>query len=48
MIGEVVIETIMRDFIFWRCLHGGPLSRETIEQWAADTKMLWVHYRVRQ
>jgi len=47
MIDEVVIEMMTGDFILWRCLHGGPISRETIDQWASDAKMPWARYRAR-
>jgi hypothetical protein len=36
MIDEIVIEMMTRDFILWRCLHGGPLTRETIDKWTTD------------
>lgn len=32
MLNNVVIEPMTKDFILWRCLHGGPLSKESIEQ----------------
>jgi len=33
---QVVIEPMTEGFIVWRCLHRGPLSKETIETWPAD------------
>jgi len=33
MIKDVVIEPMTEDFIVWRCLHGGPFSCKTIDQW---------------
>ena len=33
MLEDVVVEPMTEDFILWRCLHGGPLSRKTIDQW---------------
>jgi len=47
MTAEIVIEMMTGDFILWRCLHGGPLSSETIEQWAPDAEMPWARYRAR-
>ena len=44
---DVVIEPMTEEFILWRCLHGGPLSRETIEQFPADDEMPWSRYRER-
>ena len=36
MVSQVVIEPMTEEFILWRCLHRGPLSKETIEAWPAD------------
>lgn len=47
MLENIVIEPMIKDFILWRCLHGGPLSQNTIDQWSADTKMPWERYRTR-
>ena len=33
MIEDVVVEPMTEGFILWRCLHSGPLSRSTIDQW---------------
>jgi hypothetical protein len=35
------------DFILWRCLHGGPLSAESIEQWPPDQRIPWAEFRAR-
>ena len=32
MSSNVVIEPMSKDFIVWRCLHSGPLSKESIEK----------------
>jgi GNAT superfamily N-acetyltransferase len=47
MIEDIVVEPMTEDFILWRCLHGGPLSRKSIDEWAPDTKMPWARYRER-
>jgi len=47
MAEDVVIRPMTRDFILWRCLHGGPLSEESINQWEPDTKMPWAQLRSR-
>ena len=39
MVEDVVVEPMTEEFILWRCLHGGPLSRDTIDQWPPDTAM---------
>ncbi len=35
MIEDVVVEPMREEFIVWRCLHGGPLSRFSIDQAAS-------------
>ena len=47
MIEDVVIEPMTEAFILWRCLHGGPLSCKTIDQWPAASTMLLERYRDR-
>jgi len=32
---DVFVEPKTEQFIVWRCLCAGPLSRETVDQWAA-------------
>ena len=44
---DVVIEPMTEKFVLWRCLHGGPLSRDTIDQWSSTDKMPWERYRER-
>jgi RimJ/RimL family protein N-acetyltransferase len=43
----VVIEPMTEELLLWRCLHGGPLSRGTLDGWPADSKMPWERYRRR-
>jgi hypothetical protein len=47
MVDDVVIEPMTEAFILWRCLHGGPVSRGTVDQWPADSPLAWEHYRQR-
>ena len=47
MVEDVVVELMTEEFILWRCLHGGPLSRDTIDQWSSGDKMSWKRYRDR-
>ena len=47
MIDDVVVEPMTEEFILWRCLHDGPLSRDTIDQWPSASTMPWVCYRNR-
>jgi hypothetical protein len=45
--GEVVIEPMSEKFILWRCLHYGPLSHQTIDQWPSDSQIDFEPYRTR-
>jgi len=47
MIVDVVVEPMTEEFIVWRCLHDGPLTRETIDQWPCESAMPWACYRER-
>ena len=44
---EVVIELMTKDFILWRCLHGGPLTKDSINQWKPGDQMPWLDFRNR-
>ena len=47
MVEEIVVEMMTSDFPLWRCLHGGPLSRETIDRWPPTGAIPWERYRAR-
>ena len=47
MIEDVVVEPMTEEFILWRCLHSGPLSCNTIDQWPSNSQMSWENYRKR-
>jgi len=47
MIENIVIEPMTEEFILWRCLHSGPLSRGTIDRWPSDGRIPWERYRRR-
>lgn len=47
MLEDLVVEPMTEAFILWRCLHGGPLSGEPIDQWRADSGLPWDSYRKR-
>ena len=38
---NVVVQPMTEEFILWRCLHGGPLLCNTIDQLPADSPMPW-------
>jgi GNAT superfamily N-acetyltransferase len=44
---EIIIEPMTEKFILWRCLHSGPLSCRTIDQWPSDSQIDWERYRKR-
>ncbi len=41
MLGNVTIEPMTEDFILWRCLHGGPLTEEGIDELPSDRRNVW-------
>jgi len=43
----VEIKPMDKGCVLWRCLHGGPLSMETMEQWPADQHDNWKRLRAR-
>jgi hypothetical protein len=47
MVENVVVEPMTEEFILWRCLHSGPLSRDTIDKWPSSSTMSWERYRER-
>ena len=47
MVEDVVVEPMTEEFILWRCLHDGPLSRETIEKWSSASTWPFERYRRR-
>jgi hypothetical protein len=44
---DVVIEPMTEKFILWRCLHFGPLSSQTIDQWPSESQLDLEKYRIR-
>ncbi|MBN1765447.1 MAG: GNAT family N-acetyltransferase [Sedimentisphaerales bacterium] len=47
MMEDIIIEPMTEEFILWRCLHSGPLSRDTIDQWPSESQIPWERYRQR-
>ena len=50
MIEDVIVEPMTEELILWRCLHGGPLSVKTIDQFPQKgpmSAMPWERYRDR-
>ncbi|HSA03045.1 MAG TPA: GNAT family N-acetyltransferase, partial [Candidatus Paceibacterota bacterium] len=43
----VVVEPMTEQCILWRCLHNGPLSRETMDRWPTDSPLPLERYRRR-
>lgn len=44
---KLIIEPMSEDFMLWRCLHYGPLSRKTIDEPESMDKMSFDHFRKR-
>ncbi len=47
MTEPLVVEMMSRDAVLWRCLHGGPMTTESIEQWAQNDSFPWADFRAR-
>lgn len=47
MTQEIVVEPMTEDFLLWRCLHSGPVTRDTIDVFPADNPQPWERYRKR-
>ncbi len=43
----IEVEMMSQDFVLWRCLHEGPLSKATIDGGESDTALPWARYRAR-
>lgn len=41
----IEIKPMDEKFILWRCLHGGPLSKQAIEQWPEEQADGWKQHR---
>lgn len=44
MHGNVKIGLMTPGFILWRCLHGGPLTPDTIMKWETDPPLPWMEF----
>ena len=44
---DIAIEMMPPDLILWRCLHGGPLTRENLERCEPRPEMDWPALRAR-
>jgi hypothetical protein len=47
VVKDVVIEPMTKEFLLWRCFHGGPVSRITVDHWPIDSPISWELYRKR-
>jgi len=47
MAEDIVIEPMTEEFIVWRCLHDGPLTRDNINRWKPGSELPWERYRER-
>ena len=44
---DIIIEPMTEDFLLWRCLHFGPLSRRSIDEWPENMELDWKKFRAR-
>lgn len=47
MIEPLTVEMMSRKALLWRCLHGGSLTTDSIEQWDRSETMPWAAFRAR-
>ena len=47
MIENVIIEPMTEPLLLWRCLHYGPLSRDSMTRWPPDSEIPWEQYQQR-
>jgi hypothetical protein len=47
VLGDVVVEMMSSGFILWRCLHGGPLTTQTIARPSPHLPVPWERLRAR-
>ena len=47
MIDDVAVAPMTEELILWRCLHGGPLTTETLDQPTPDPRVPWPQLRAR-
>lgn len=43
----LVVEMMSKEAILWRCLHGGQLTPESIEEWDSEAGLSWAEFRAR-
>lgn len=44
---DIIVEPMTEEFILWRCLHFGPLSRGTVNSWPSECTLPLKRYRGR-
>lgn len=47
MLSNVVVEMMSGEFILWRCLHGGPLTKDTVDQPKPHPHLPWDQLQAR-
>ncbi len=47
MFNDINVEMMSMEFILWRCLHGGPLTKENIDQPGPSSQVPWDQIRTR-
>ena len=47
MIEPLTVEMMSKNALLWRCLHGGSLTTDSIEQWDRSETMPWAAFRAR-
>lgn len=47
MLSDVAVEMMSSEFILWRCLHGGPLTKATVDRPEPHPRVPWERLRAR-
>lgn len=47
MLNDVVVEMMSSEFLLWRCLHGGPVTKENLDQPDPNPHVHWDQIRSR-
>lgn len=47
MSNDVMIEMMSKNFLVWRCLHDGPLTKQNVDQPQSNPQCSWPEFRVR-
>jgi GNAT superfamily N-acetyltransferase len=47
MTTPITVEMMSENALWWRCLHGGPLTTDSLERWDREGDLPWAEFRAR-